>query len=268
MNGNNILDRAENWTAFNNDWDNDGIINDEDPDDDNDNISDIKEWKLWTNPSMKDTDGDWLSDFEELTLDTNPLNYDSDNDGLWDNEEVSIGTDPWSQDTDGDGLSDTQEIYSWSNPLNPDEDNDGISDLHDTRKNFRIIWDISTPLFVRSGKVFHMNAWKSYDKDGIIMNYEWDIQSKIFETAYVDVVLKTILPFKFASWTIYGEDDSWESSQKKFYFWIYNLWSIILSILFFFFLFLFLRKRMKKTGIQRSFKGLLGKIYFYCIDFF
>jgi len=77
------------------DTDQDGIGNLEDPDDDNDFVTD---------------------EMEEI-LGTDPLNPDSDGDGLKDGEELELGTNPLSQDTDGDGISDATEVAQGSNPL-------------------------------------------------------------------------------------------------------------------------------------------------------
>jgi gliding motility-associated-like protein len=100
------------------DWDNDGIDDFVDLDDDNDGIPDLDE-------GDGDTDGDGIPD---------SLDLDSDNDGIPDIVEAG-GTDTDGDglvddfnDTDGDGLDD----FIASDPLdNPDSDGDGIPDTHD-----------------------------------------------------------------------------------------------------------------------------------------
>ena len=77
-------DANENGIAdFNEDTDEDGIINED-------------EIKLYeTNPFASDTDGDALSDYDELfTYLTDPLQADTDRDGLQDGNELAHGYDP------------------------------------------------------------------------------------------------------------------------------------------------------------------------------
>jgi hypothetical protein len=72
-----------------NDYDDDGLTNDE-------------EDALGTDPTAADSDGDGLTDYEEVGgdatydegLDTDPMNADSDGDGHSDGAEVDAGTDP------------------------------------------------------------------------------------------------------------------------------------------------------------------------------
>lgn len=76
-------------------------------DDDGDDLNDIEEFLLGTDPALKDTDGDTLSDgFETTRYKTNPLSLDTDGDALRDDTEIVIHTDPFKKDTDGDGLCD------------------------------------------------------------------------------------------------------------------------------------------------------------------
>jgi hypothetical protein len=66
-----------------------------------------------------DSDADQLSNVEELALGTDPLNPDTDGDGLNDYQEArSYGTSPLLIDSDSDGVSDYAEIITWnSDPL-------------------------------------------------------------------------------------------------------------------------------------------------------
>ncbi len=67
------------------DSDLDGIFNTEDPDDDNDGLSDTIEINLGSSPTRKDSDGDSISDKDEFENKTNPVSKDSDGDGVHDN---------------------------------------------------------------------------------------------------------------------------------------------------------------------------------------
>ena len=54
-----------------NDTDGDGLLNDEDPDDDNDGLSDEEEEKIGSDPLLRDTDSDGLDDLKESEAGTN-----------------------------------------------------------------------------------------------------------------------------------------------------------------------------------------------------
>ena len=115
----------------------DGLI-----DTDEDDLTDMIEYMLGTDPLNPDTDGDGLPDgYERLILGTDPLKIDSnengisdadedfDSDGLTNLEEYKLETDPYLSDTDFDGLSDYDEINKHNtNPLNEDTDGDGMLD--------------------------------------------------------------------------------------------------------------------------------------------
>ena len=137
------------------DFDGDGIPNDQDADDDNDGWDDTDETSCNTNPlnsdsTPTDTDGDGICDYLDSdddgdgvedsndcdSLDPNEWNDndmdgicdgaddDDDNDGVLDDDDA-FPEDPseWS-DTDGDGKGDN---------VDDDDDNDGISDLMEER---------------------------------------------------------------------------------------------------------------------------------------
>ena len=135
------------------DNDGDGIIDSNDPDDDNDGMPDeweskygldqfsnkdaatdldgdgltnLEEYKLGTDPTNKDTDGDGMPDEWENYYGLNPndptdANKDLDGDGLTNLEEYQKGTNPKVKDTDGDGVLDGDDLY----PLDPSKWNDG-----------------------------------------------------------------------------------------------------------------------------------------------
>ena len=93
----------------------------EDPDDDD--LTNIEEYNLKTNPIDDDTDSDGLKDGEEVNeYETDPKDEDSDNDRLKDGEEVLVYfTNPNDNDTDDDGISDFQEVETDTDPLDPND---------------------------------------------------------------------------------------------------------------------------------------------------
>jgi hypothetical protein len=111
-------------------------------DSDDDDLADIYEHTLGTDPQNPDTDGDGLPDgYEVYTLGTDPLLHDTDdngitdadedfdNDGLTNLEEYLAETDPFEPDTDNDGLTDYEEVNIYdTDPLEPDTDGDGLKD--------------------------------------------------------------------------------------------------------------------------------------------
>lgn len=111
-------------------------------DTDEDDLFDIYEKVIDTDPLNPDTDGDKLPDgYEVLTLNTDPLEVDTDKNGIsdanedFDNDNLNnLGeyenkTEPYNPDTDEDGLLDGDEIKKYkTDPLNPDTDNDGLLD--------------------------------------------------------------------------------------------------------------------------------------------
>ncbi len=135
------------------DFDGDTLVNDVDPDDDNDGVADIVD----SNPydPNSDSDGDGIPDNVEtggdasydVGIDTDPLDEDTDNDLLLDgiedanqNGAVDGGeTDPLNPDSDDDSLSDGFEDANHngildageSDPLNPDDDGDGILTINE-----------------------------------------------------------------------------------------------------------------------------------------
>ena len=111
-------------------------------DTDEDELFDIYEKVIDTDPLNPDTDGDGLPDgYEVITLNTDPLEIDTDENGISDADEdfdsdnlnnlgeYQNGTDPFNPDTDEDGFMDGDEVYTYgTDPLNPDTDNDGLLD--------------------------------------------------------------------------------------------------------------------------------------------
>jgi len=95
--------------GFDDDFDDDGIDDDEDVDDDGDGIHDDDD---------SDDDNDGVSDDDEREDGTDPRDHDTDDDGLDDGEERDHGTDPRDRDSDDDGVSDGDEVKVFgTNPL-------------------------------------------------------------------------------------------------------------------------------------------------------
>jgi hypothetical protein len=113
------------------DTDSDGVGNNSDNDDDDDGVLDTTELIDGTDPLNSDSDADGVSDGLEATNGTNPLVADTDGDGLTDSEEAVEGTNPLKPDTDDDGLVDGDEVIIGTNPNLPDTDGDGSNDKND-----------------------------------------------------------------------------------------------------------------------------------------
>ncbi|MGB1979789.1 MAG: BspA family leucine-rich repeat surface protein [Flavobacteriaceae bacterium] len=109
------------------DSDGDGIPDSIDSDDDNDGIIDINDDLPLDATESNDFDQDGIGDNADM---------DDDNDGYTDAQEIEDGTDiqdplSFPVDPDNDGLTNNQELALGTDPNNPDTDGDGISDLND-----------------------------------------------------------------------------------------------------------------------------------------
>ena len=95
--------------------------------------------------AAQDLDQDNLSNLQEFALNTDPRLFDTDADGLSDSQETT--THPLQADTDGDGLTDGAELAQ-SPPLNPnaiDSDGDGAPDSWEIATGFSATSNSSTP---------------------------------------------------------------------------------------------------------------------------
>lgn len=133
----NIKEELSNYTVYAYTTDIDETL-----DSDGDQLSNIDEIKIGTNPYQEDTDGDNLSDYLEIVhLGLNPLKMDTDDNGVMDGEEdtdedgltnileIKMGLEPWNQDTDYDGFADGEEVNKYhTNPLKEDTDGDTLLD--------------------------------------------------------------------------------------------------------------------------------------------
>lgn len=111
-------------------------------DSDDDELPDIYEKIIGTDPMNFDTDGDALPDgYEVIHLGTDPLFVDTDDngisdpdedfdeDGLCNLDEYLNETDPYDPDSDMDGYTDGDEVELYlTDPANPDSDDDGLLD--------------------------------------------------------------------------------------------------------------------------------------------
>ncbi|WP_338165558.1 hypothetical protein [Vibrio sp. 10N] len=98
---------------FDDDWDNDGLTNEQ-------------EAELGTDPRNPDSDGDGLGDKYEVDNGLDPTDptdalLDIDGDGLSHLDEVKNGTDPNKADSDGDGVNDGDEIREGTDPLDAED---------------------------------------------------------------------------------------------------------------------------------------------------
>ena len=93
---------------------------------DGDSLTNLEEYRKFTNPKLADTDSDFLNDPQEITVGTDPVNPDTDGDGVLDGRETTTGvfvsatdtgTDPLAADTDLDGMPDGLEITLGTNPV-------------------------------------------------------------------------------------------------------------------------------------------------------
>jgi photosystem II stability/assembly factor-like uncharacterized protein len=113
---------------------------------DSDGLTNLQEFQLGTNPTLKDTDGDGMPDGWEVQYNLNPLDktdankdYDGvEGDGLTNLQEYQRGTNPRNWDTDSDGMGDGWEVQYGLNPLNSsdatgDPDGDGMTNLQEQK---------------------------------------------------------------------------------------------------------------------------------------
>ncbi len=91
------------------DTDDNGVM-DGDEDGDEDQLTNLQEIKLGTEPGDADTDGDEVKDGEEVNgHGTDPLKEDTDGDTLTDGDDVTLGFSPLKEDTDDNGVTDDKE---------------------------------------------------------------------------------------------------------------------------------------------------------------
>ncbi|MBI5753792.1 PKD domain-containing protein [Candidatus Peregrinibacteria bacterium] len=184
-------------------------------DTDGDTLTDGDEINIYhTDPLKADTDGDGISDSDEIKIhNTDPTKTDTDNDGLADSQEIRLGTNPLNPDTDDDGIPDGVDpaplnkapVISIStdntqsqNP-NPDPNSNSTLQTNITssstnsttnspstpqtlttsstsRKTFDAPNSDSKIVNLLSTQTF--DATPSFDPDGKIINYQWEVDGK------------------------------------------------------------------------------------------
>jgi RHS repeat-associated protein len=102
-------------------------------DSDSDELVNLQEYQLKSNPWNSDTDSDGMPDGWEYSHSLSLTNaadarQDPDSDGLSNRLEYAYGCDPRNDDTDFDGMNDGAEISWGTDPLNEDTDGDGLLD--------------------------------------------------------------------------------------------------------------------------------------------
>lgn len=169
------------------DTDGDGIGDNTDEDDDNDEVPDeFDDIPLDPNETI-DTDKDGVG---------NNSDKDDDNDGLTDGEEENIKTDPVNPDTDGDLSNDAEDAFpldseesldtdkdNIGNNKDTDDDNDSITDQEDEfpLNKSPVIKLTDDDLTVGLMEKVTLDASPSYDEDGKIVSYIWEVDGEILE---------------------------------------------------------------------------------------
>lgn len=188
--GDGVADEKDPFPLNGKEWedtDGDGVGNNQDEDDDNDDVPDkFDDMPLDPNETM-DTDKDGIGNIKD---------DDDDGDGLKDNEEENLKTDPANPDSDGDGTKDGQDAFPLDpkeafdtdkdgigNSIDTDDDNDSIADDKDefplNKEPVIELKDLDLKLDVR--EEFTFDATPSYDKDGKIVSYIWEINGKVVQ---------------------------------------------------------------------------------------
>ena len=134
------------------------------PDSDGDGLTDGWEVLNGLNPNSTDTDADGLSDWYEVINNLDPLDPDMDDDGLLDGAEIAAGTDPRDYDTDHDGMPDFWEVTSGTNPLVNDRDDDLDMDLYSNIMEYIFHSDPSDPNDIPANA--SKGSYYEYDKLG------------------------------------------------------------------------------------------------------
>ena len=163
------------------DTDGDGTGDNSDEDDDNDGVPDEFDDLPLDPEETMDTDKDGIGNIADT---------DDDNDGLSDTEEENQKTDPLKADTDEDGVNDKEDPF----PTNPkewlDTDNDNIGDNTDTDDDNDGVNDEADEFPLNKGPIIQLvdenslislfknhtfDASPSYDEDGSIVSFYWEI---------------------------------------------------------------------------------------------
>lgn len=201
------------------DTDGDGKGDNTDTDDDNDDVPD-KSDDLPLDPNETiDTDKDGIGNIADI---------DDDGDSIPDTIEENTGTNPTKADSDGDGVADNQDAFAMDPQETIDTDADGLGDNTDTDDDNDKITDAEDSFPFNKGPIIQLldedfnidvlekqtfDASPSYDEDGKITGFQWEIDGKKLEGDSVD--------FKFRELGTHDinltvTDDSGESITKNF----------------------------------------------------
>ncbi|MVF13315.1 hypothetical protein FT643_14325 [Ketobacter sp. MCCC 1A13808] len=113
------------------DFDNDGLTDDVDTDDDNDGIPDLDDEFPYDDSEWLDSDGDGVGNNSDVFPNDPTETTDSDNDGVGDNSDA-FPNDPYeTSDSDGDGVGDNADAFPNNPNENSDSDGDGVGDNSD-----------------------------------------------------------------------------------------------------------------------------------------
>lgn len=220
------------------DTDGDGAGDNSDEDDDNDGVPDTHD-DLPLNPNETiDTDKDGIG---------NIADPDDDNDQITDTEEENTGTDPLNPDTDGDETDDKDDAF----PLDPDEqldtDNDSIGNNTDIDDDNDGIPDKDDEYPLNKGPVLRLSeedftvglfekqifdASPSFDEDGKIVSYEWEIDGQPAQEGNAITTIFDTLGKHRVKVTV--TDDSGESRTSEFEVNVLNIglyWQIGLTLI-------------------------------------
>ncbi|MEK7548209.1 MAG: PKD domain-containing protein [Patescibacteria group bacterium] len=209
------------------DTDGDNKGNNEDKDDDNDDVPDEFDDLPLDSTETIDTDKDGLGNIKDL---------DDDNDGIIDSDEENAGTNPTNPDTDEDKVKDKEDAF----PVNPkeqyDTDKDSLGNNTDTDDDNDSIKDKEDPFPLNKGPVINLkdepgiigifekqnfDATPSYDEDGAVVTYQWEIDGKpVQEGNSLDYTFKTPGDHQVK---LTVTDNSGESKTKEFQVSIINL---------------------------------------------
>ena len=160
------------------DSDADGVGNRSDPDDDNDEIRDVNDAFPLDSSESEDTDGDGIG---------NNADNDDDNDGISDIADLFPLDANESVDRDGDGVGDNSDLFPDDPTESIDTDGDGVGDNSDPdNQNHGPVPKITTEKnTVSKGAIVTFNALKSYDPDGEIVSFDWDLGDGTTKTGVV-----------------------------------------------------------------------------------
>ncbi len=176
------------------DTDKDGIGNNTDTDDDNDGITDMEELKLGTDPLKADTDGDGVIDGKDAF----PLNpnesKDTDKDGIGDNIDTDIDNDGTPNSTDpfptnkppvieltinNSRVELTGTNSQTSIATNPNNGKaDSTSPTSNSPDSNKKTTDAVNRKIVDLFSLLTFDATPSFDDDGKIMSYKWEVDGK------------------------------------------------------------------------------------------